>query len=101
MPLRIIDADLVKQLLPIAACIDVLAEAMTALSAGQVSMPPRLVTPLIDDSGALLSMPGSPRDGGYYGSKLISLHPGNAGGQCPVIQGFVALFDHATGEPVA
>ena len=46
-------------------------------------------------------MPGLSRELGTYGAKLISLHPGNPAQGRPAIQGFVALFDHQTGSPLA
>lgn len=36
-----------------------------------------------------------------YGAKVVSLHPANAAAGRPVLQGFVALFDHHTGAPFA
>lgn len=99
--LTVIDGPLVRELLPMAECIDVMAEAMAAASAGSVRIPPRSLEPLPDDSGYLLLMPGASSELGSYGAKLISLHPGNAGTALPVIQGFVSLFDYATGAPVA
>jgi ornithine cyclodeaminase len=45
-------------------------------------------------------MPGAvpPR---IYGAKLVGLHPGNPAQRRPAVQGFVILFDHASGAPLA
>ena len=101
MPIRIISAAQVSQLLPMADCVDVMAAAMKASSRGEVGLPPRTFMPLTDQSGFLGLMPGSSEALASYGAKLISLHPGNPSRGLPAIQGFVALFDHASGEPVA
>jgi ornithine cyclodeaminase len=101
LELRIINAAAVRRLLPMGECIDVMAAAMAALSAGTVAIPPRLLAPLADDSDALLLMPGSSTQLPYYGAKVVSLHPGNPARGLPALQGFVALFDRDSGSPVA
>ncbi len=97
----IIDAARVRALLPMSECIEVMKEAMVAVSAGTLSMPARLIMPLVDKSAYLGVMPGSLMKPRVYGAKIVSLHPANASIGLPIIQGFVALFDHATGTPVA
>ena len=101
MPLTIINAAGVRRLLPMNECIDVMEPAMIAASTGAISMPPRLVAKLIDESGLLVLMPGSSTELAAFGAKVISLIPGNPAKGLPAIQGFIALFDHATGTPVA
>jgi ornithine cyclodeaminase/alanine dehydrogenase-like protein (mu-crystallin family) len=99
--MRIINRKEVERLLPMAACIDVMADAMRAASGGAVSMPLRLFTPLADDSGSFGLMPGSTLDPPFFGAKVISLLPGNPSQGLPTVQGYVSLFDHHTGKPVA
>ena len=101
MTLRIISAQQVRELLPMGECIEVMAQAMRGVSNRSVVLPPRLISPLIDESGFLGVMPGTSSDLGYYGAKVVSLHPSNPGAGLPAIQGFVVLFDHASGVPVA
>ncbi len=101
MQIRVISAGQVQQLLPMAECVEVVEAAMVATSAATVSIPPRRFDPLIDGSGALGLMPGSSAELGTYGAKVISLHPANASLGLPTIQGFVALFDHSSGSPIA
>lgn len=100
MGITIADADTVRQLLTMPACIGVLDTAMRAVSRGDVSAPPRLFAPLYDDSGTLGLMPGSAKGLDVYGAKIISLHPDNPAKGLPAIQGFVALFDFDNGELV-
>ena len=101
MPTLIIDAALVRELLPMAECIDAMEPAMIGASNGSVALPPRQVSPLADESGSLLLMPGSSVGLATYGAKVLSLHPSNPARNRPLIQGFVALFDHQTGAPIA
>lgn len=101
MGIRIISAELVRELLPMAECVDVMAEAMAAASSRTVAVPPRKFHPLTDNSGHLGLMPGFSRELGSYGAKIISLHRDNPAQGLPAIQGFVCLFEHATGTPVA
>ena len=101
MTLRLISADEVRKLLPMSECVDAMAEAMRSASAGTVKVPPRLFMPLFDDSAALGLMPGSASHPEIYGAKIISLHPKNPARNRPLIQGFVTLFDHDSGAPLA
>ena len=99
--MRIINRKEVERLLPMADCIDAMAEAMRAASNGAVSMPLRLFTPLADESGSLGLMPGSTLDPPFFGAKVISLRFDNPAKGLPTVQGYVSLFDHGTGTPVA
>ena len=101
MPLTIINAAGVRKLLPMDECIDAMEPAMIAASSGTLSMPPRLVAPLVDESGLMALMPGSSSEIAVFGAKMLSLIPDNPARGLPVIQGFIALFDHAGGAPVA
>ena len=99
--MRIINRQDVERLLPMAACIDVMADAMRSASSGAVSMPLRLFAPLADDSGSLGLMPGSTLDPPFFGAKVISLRFDNPAKGLPAVQGYVSLFEHETGRPVA
>lgn len=101
MTLDLIDAARVRELMTMADCIDAMAEAMAAASSGRIATPPRIIMPLIDKTGYFGVMPGSSAEPRVYGAKIVSLHPGNPARGLPAIQGFVALFDHDTGRPVA
>jgi len=92
--MRIINRQEVERLLPMATCIDVMADAMRAASGGAVAMPLRLFTPLADGSGSFGLMPGSTLDPPFFGAKVISLLPGNPAKGLPMVQGYVSLFEH-------
>ena len=97
----IINRQEVERLLSMAACIDAMADAMRAASSGAVTMPLRLFSPLADGSGSLGVMPGSALDPPLFGAKVISLRFDNPAKGLPAVQGYVSLFDHETGRPVA
>ena len=99
--MKIINATEVLELLPMSTCIDLMAHAMRAASAGDVRVPPRLMMPTIDNSALFALMPGSSKQPKIYGAKIINIHESNAARGLPVIQGFVTLFDHETGVPLA
>lgn len=99
--LKIVNASEVRELLPMNECLDVMARAMQAASGGEVHVPPRTFMSLYDDSAILGLMPGSVRDPKIYGAKVVSLHYENPKAGLPAIQGFVALFDHDRGTPLA
>lgn len=84
-----------------ADCIEVMEQAMRAVSDGSLQAPERLIAPLPDGLSYFIVMPGALADGSLYGAKLVSLHPGNPGAGRPAVQGFVALFDGKTGTPTA
>ena len=99
--MRIINRHQVERLLPMADCIDVMADAMRATSGGAVALPLRLFAPLVDGSGSLGLMPASTLEPPYFGAKAISLRFDNPAKGLPTVQGYVSLFDHETGRPVA
>jgi ornithine cyclodeaminase len=99
--MKVISAEQVRSLLSMSECIEAMATAMTAVSRGDLVQPSRMVMPLFDNSAYFGLMPGSLADPLIYGAKVVSLHPKNAAAGKPVIQGFVALFDHEDGRPLA
>ena len=101
MPLLIIRAAEIHDLLPMGECIEVMDRAMRAFSAGAVNTPSRIIAALGNDSGYFILMPGEMEQPPVYGAKIVGLHPGNPTAGRPTVQGFVALFDRATGAPVA
>jgi alanine dehydrogenase len=97
----VLGRDEVRALLDLETLMDALATAMADLSAGRASMPPR-VAALVEERDALLgAMPGYVPSLGVLAAKLVTLFPGNAGTAIPTHQALIAVFDPATGEPVA
>ena len=97
--MRIINAEQTRKLLPMAECIDAMDPAMCATSDGSIRIPPRVLFPLVDDSGFFATMPGSSLEA--LGAKVVSFLPDNPSRGRPAIGGFVTLFDHQTGSPLA
>jgi ornithine cyclodeaminase len=99
--LPVFDAAAVQERLPMAACIDLMAEVQGAISRGEISLPLRSFVPLPDPANGLLVMPGGLKTPPVFGAKLLSLFPGNSTSNLPVIQGQVLLFDGTDGRPLA
>lgn len=99
--MRFIDSETVQNILTMDLCIASMRKAMLAVSQQKVIMPPRLMAPLVEGSGYLALMPGSATQPQVYGVKILSIHPDNPKKDLPSIQGFIALFDHNTGKPLA
>jgi len=101
MALIFLNAEETRRLLPMEQCIDVMEPAMIAASSGSMYIPPRTLFQLQDDSGFFAVMPGTSQELNSYGAKVVSYHPANSARGLPAIQGFVAVFDHQTGQPRA
>jgi alanine dehydrogenase len=91
----------VPELLPMSECIDVMSEALTALSRGETVMPLRSIVPLPDGTGLLASMPSLFPTAGVMGIKVISVFPGNEGTELESHQGAVLLFEAGRGRLLA
>lgn len=89
----------VQALLDIDALIDALAAAHVELSAGRVSMPPRVAATVAERDGFLAAMPAYLPSAGVLTSKLVALFPHNA--DKPTHHAVIVAFDPATGEPAA
>ncbi len=93
---RIFDAEETAARLPYPALADSIRDVALARSSGNVQAPPRLVLPLPEKPGAvLLVMPAS--DGDVAITKLVTVHPENAGLGLPTIQGEVVVMETSTG----
>jgi alanine dehydrogenase len=87
----------VEELLDLEALLDALASAHAELSGGKASLVPRMGA-FAGDAGVLGVMPAYAPSSGL-GCKLVTLFPGNR--DRPTHQALIALFDPATGTPVA
>ena len=102
MQVVVLSAEDVARLLPMAACIAVMRDALAALARGKALVPLRLVMRMPDGSGFLGVMPGQlSADGdqkGALGMKAVSVFPGNASRGIDTHQGAVLLFEADTGR---
>ncbi|HZL00921.1 MAG TPA: ornithine cyclodeaminase family protein [Caulobacteraceae bacterium] len=100
MTVRAINAEMVRELLPMDRCIELMGEAMTAGVAEGAVQPVR--TGLASGpTGALGLMPGFLPAPARLGVKVVTVYPGNHGGPLGSHQGMVLLFDAASGAPTA
>jgi ornithine cyclodeaminase/alanine dehydrogenase-like protein (mu-crystallin family) len=99
--LRVINAATVRALLPMDRCIDLMIDAMRAISRQQVALTPRNTHALIDKTGFLGTMSGSCLEPRTFGCKVMSVIPGNASKGLPTLSGVLLVFDAETGAPSA
>ena len=91
----------VESLLNLDRLIDALGPAMSELSAGRVSLPPRSMSMVAKPRGLLAAMPvylGATRT---LSAKLVSVFPENEARGVPSHQAVIMVFDAATGSPQA
>jgi ornithine cyclodeaminase/alanine dehydrogenase-like protein (mu-crystallin family) len=89
----------VARLLPMAECVEVMAEALAALDRGDMSQPLRFVVRPEDAAGLMGLMPAHrARPEPAYGLKAVCVFPGNPARGLDAHQGAVLLFDGETGE---
>jgi len=102
MNILILNYDEVERLLPMQECVEVMAEALAALSSGQLHQPLRMVVRPPDAVGLMGLMPAY-RAGAQatYGLKAVCVFPGNTALGKDAHQGSVTLFSGATGELLA
>lgn len=89
----------VHGLLDLDRLMDTLEEGFRALSSGQTDVAPRTIVNA-EREGFLLSMPGYAAGLGL-GAKLVTGFPKNHAAGLPSHQALIALFDPATGSPLA
>src|SRR3954447_7157395 len=94
----------VTRLLPMEACIEVMADALRATSQGGAVLPLRSVVWMPDRTGMIGLMPGFLDPGApptSLGLKVVSIFPGNHAAGYDSHQGVVMLFDTRYGYPIA
>jgi alanine dehydrogenase len=91
----------VRALLNLDQLIEALAPAMVELSSGAVSMPPRVAAMVLEHEGLLGVMPVYVGSSSTLAAKLVSVYPNNSGLGVPTHQALVAVFNPATGTPLA
>ncbi|MEP6784810.1 MAG: ornithine cyclodeaminase family protein [Sphingomonadales bacterium] len=99
MTVRMIGAAEVAERLTYPVCIELMRNAMIALSMGRTKQLLRGIIDL-DDGNAFGVMPGALADG-PFGAKLVSVFPGNVAHGGLSHQGLVMLFDPKSGAPTA
>jgi ornithine cyclodeaminase len=101
MQILIVNQSEVRQLLPMTECLEVMAEALKALSLGKAILPLRPVMWLPEKVGALGMMPAYMENLQIMGLKIVSVFPGNHGTQYDSHMGAVMIFETRHGQPLA
>lgn len=96
----------VERLLPVSACVEVMREAMIAVSAGDTALPIRQFMPVPGAAGKMAIMPGSLGDASVnesasFGIKLVCKYERPYGDSLGTHVGMVLLFDSVKGVPLA
>jgi ornithine cyclodeaminase/alanine dehydrogenase-like protein (mu-crystallin family) len=99
--IRVLRGSDVRQLLPMAECIDLMHRTMIAVSDRRVVLPLRSVMVMPGELGMLGNMPGYLAEPECFGVKLVSLIPRNKPPQYSSHLGLVLLFEAQHGCPVA
>src|SRR5689334_15168493 len=101
MKVLMINQTEVRQLLPMAECMDVMAAALKTLARGDAILPLRPILWLPERVGALGMMPAYLGDIQAMGLKVITVFPGNLGTQYDSHMGAVMLFETQHGQLLA
>lgn len=101
MNVLVLSYDDVVRLLPMEACIEVMADALRITSRGGAVLPLRSVVWMPDRTGMIGLMPGFLETPTSLGLKVVSIFPGNHGTGFDSHQGVVMLFDTRHGSPRA
>jgi ornithine cyclodeaminase/alanine dehydrogenase-like protein (mu-crystallin family) len=91
----------VRRLLPMRACMDLMATTLRSLAEGEGTNPLRWPMWLPDRRGLIGMMPGMSGEPEALGLKVVAVFPGNHGTRYDSHQGIVLLFDPENGVPVA
>jgi ornithine cyclodeaminase/alanine dehydrogenase-like protein (mu-crystallin family) len=101
MKVRMLNAETVQRLLPMARCIELMREAMLLVARKQTLQPIRSSLWAPDGKGLLSFMPGYTADPRWLGIKVVSVFPDNFGSDRGSHQGAVLLFEPEHGSLVA
>ncbi len=102
MPILILGAREVRELLPYGECADVMRDVLAAFARGEVQQPLRTIVRPDGASSMMALMPSyRPGDAVAYGLKAICITPGNPALGLDTHQGIVLLSSARTGEPLA
>lgn len=102
MKILVLNSQQIKELLPMAECIELMADALSALARDEVFQPLRTIVRPPGARGLLGLMPAH-RSGerGAFGLKAICVFPDNPSQGKDAHQGAVTLFNRETGELLA
>jgi len=99
MEIRVLNAEQVRQALPMAAAIEAMKQAFGQLSSGEAVLPLR--SRIEVESNFSLVMPAYLKSSGDLAVKIVSVYPENPDQGLPTIHAAVMVLDSGTGKPVA
>ncbi len=99
MEIRLLSQQDIRQTLTMGRAIELMKEAFIALTQGTIEVPVR--TNLRNVAGTMLYKPALMPSSGVFGTKVVSIFPGNAERGLPVTTGLMLLNDSETGLPLA
>ena len=99
--IRLLNAEAVRELLPLERCIPLMRQAMVLVAQGKARQPIRQFMNQPDGRGLLGLMPGHIGKPEWLGIKVITVFPANFGTEFGSHQGMVLLFDTRNGAPKA
>ena len=101
MQVLIVNQAEVRRLLPMAECVAVMEDVLSALARGEALLPLRQVLILPGGQGAFAAMPAHLSSPPAVGIKVITVFPGNHGSEYDSHQGAVLLFETTRGRLLA
>ncbi len=101
MQVLVVNQEEVPRLLPMAECMDAMAEVLATLARGEAILPLRSILWLPEKVGGLGLMPAALLPGRVTGVKVITFFPGNEGTELDTHQGAVLLFEAERGRLLA
>jgi len=101
MELRILNANEVREALPMAAAIEGMKDAYGQLAAGEATVPLRTQVDVPEHQGVTLFMPAYLPERGALAVKVVSVFPENVKQKLPTIHGVVLALDARSGRPLA
>ncbi len=101
MQVLVVNQEEVPRLLPMAECIDAMADVLSTLARGDALLPLRSILWLPEKVGGLGLMPAALVPSKVAGVKVITFFPGNEGTELDTHQGAVLLFEAERGRLLA
>jgi alanine dehydrogenase len=101
MEILFLDAQEVKEALPMAQAISAMKLAFQEYSLGQAEIPLRTRIDVSEQAGSTLFMPALLTESNALAVKVVSVFPGNASRNLPTLHAIVIAIDPQTGAPNA
>lgn len=101
MEIRVLNAQEIRQALPMGLAIEAMKDAFAQLSMGKATVPMRSYVEVKQHNGITLFMPALLHESDDMAIKIVSVYPQNIDLGQPIINGLVVAIDTETGVPKA